>query len=718
MSSHQSATNKEANALPEPLKILEQHFPTLASLLEAVTNPSEKEQVLTALVYGLFYGEIDSSSEFFPLQVLAEKVSHQTLQAVLKRLPFEKTVPLIAYLFSHYREGTPRLLQGLSTLHEKSAIATLIFWLQRTYFDKDKITTHSVQELICHLEKDAFEQTETIYILFNELVAKMVERADAPQKQFHAYLKRSYSLGNFLDFVKRFGLTGYCPTFPKGELEGEHLLSKVIALHRLFFSQQALPPLLSYQAYSFVSSIIGTLFALIDQPQLFKAGLAHFSCTIATKGKALADTPTLESLVQGYRQLLAFLNEEHLIKDYPIFVFDQSDETLFKQNQAYIDSLGCNIVHISQSEALQRAQELGLEGLLDTTKRGDFGFGGARNCQFLLTAAFKNQKALSDSDFIYMIDDDIEIPACNLFSAALFAKTCHSYYIASDGYHTGRYTKAGLDYCDLEELLQRADKLQIFAPWSDEEVGASVSEHITKPRICLNIPHGGEERHLGIRAQLHVFLKCSKHLAGTRFPKKEIPSHFLVGLHDYLKSYLPYVFLVMMSSELIDSMNKHNRLVFPWNDLSKIGSFSSLHEVFSYIQSESTQNTMCERFLKNVRTCFQAASGLFATSLQKLMRLDVATVIGSFEQQSALSPHEQEELHKLGALYTHLQEDARFLWHYATQLPSDKDVDAIPRALPNLSEYPLTEGFYLMASAIVKGQFRAHIAQALKQNKA
>lgn len=703
--------------MPEPLKILEQYFPTLSSFLDAVTSRSEKNRVLTELVYGLYYGELDTSSEFFPLQIIAQKVSRETLQAVVKRLPIEKTVPLIAYLFSHYREGTPPLLRALSDLHQKNAIAELIFWLSRTYFDKDKITNSPPDLLIQTLEKEALKETETIFTLFNELVAKMLDRPDAPHKQFRAYLKRTYSFENFLAFVKLFGLTGYCPIFPGGALEGDHLLSKVIALHRLFFTEKTLQPIVSYQAYSFVSSIIGTLFALIDQPQLFKEGLSHFSCSIATKGKMLHQTPVLESLLQGYRLLLKFLQQEETLKNYPIFIFDQSDEALFQQNQAYIDSLGGNIVHISQSEALMRARELGLEGLLDTTKRGDFGFAGARNCQFLLTAAFKNQKLLSDSDFIYMLDDDIQIPACNLFSAALFAKTNHQHYVASDGYHTGRYTKSGLNYCDLEELLQTPEKLQIFAPWSDDEVGASVSEHITKPRICLNIPHGSEERHLGIRAQLHVFLKCSKHLAGARYPTKEIPSHFVVGLHEHLKSYLPYVFLVMMSTALLDSMNKHNRLVFPWNDLSRIGSFASLQEVFGYIQSEVTKHTMCERFLKNVRACFETASDPFARSLQKLMQLDVAKVIDAFEQQASLTLHEKEELHKLRTLYTHLQEDARLLWQVGSRLTLDKDVDAILTAVPNISEYPLTEGFYLMASAILKGQFCAYIAQALKQNE-
>jgi len=786
------------------------HFSFAKFIQRYFHDQAEIKAVACELLYGLYYGDIDlslfrtheESVEYFIIQTVAEKVGGQTLRAILNEFSLNKTVRLIAFCASFYREGSFKLFNTLSNLRAGTSIQKLIFWLKRNYIDRDKLANllkrymvkdeEAVDQMLKHLEKEAQHEVETIHTLFKELIDLMLDaftraynaahapfrmRSDSSSdaqlhyqsflpRQLQSFIERNYSVKNFQEFCRFFGLCGYAPLFMGGNLEGDTLLSKIISLHRIFTNRLTIGAMSSdesYEAYSFVLSILHCLEAIVDKPMHFKEGLELFSVSLVTSGKTLSQTPALLTLLQGYSSLFDFLRpkcaEELSLRNYPIFVFDQSEKELFTKNQAYIEKLNqhheSRIVHVSQNEALEVAQKLGIEGLLNTTKRENFGYGGARNCQFLLTGilraticqkkmALKEVLAMKQTelvqiynehvlggvasnpagDSIYLVDDDVEIPAVNLFTAALFAKTNQNQYVASNGFQTGRYTKSGLRYWGLQELLEFPENLRLFPEWFEQPIPAGLSEQIGKPKFCLNIPHGGEERHLGIQAKLHVFMQASKHLCGSRYPTKQIPTTYFVGLQEYLKGYIPYVFLVMMSTDLLDSMNKAGHLALPWNDKSQIGTFSSLRQVFHSIKNVATQQEMKERFLRNVRTSFDEAKNAtplpytLGGALKLLIDSDVSKVTDAFLQNTRLTPDEKEHLMQIAQLYSTWQQDAKLLWQLGTALVTSMNAKQDPtlalaqiktklekESQKPLSESPLTEGFYLLSSTILTGEF-------------
>lgn len=643
--------SREGDALLQAKVILDELFGySVTQFLERyVPEQKLQQKVVTELLYGLYFSGLpfECECEFLLVQLLAEK---GTIAAVLQDYSEEKTTALIAYMFKKPREGTFFACRWFDARYQP-----LIEGLLRQYYDVALVPFG-----IKRLEERVEEETYQVFTLLHELAPKTVAAVlDIAQNNDVSWLIKPLetfqpTLEEVSRFVRTFGLYGYPCIFKDAFYETTSLVEKLKTCLTFISggTGAALEKTVEFQmVLSFILAIVGN----------FGERGGPVTCSIATCGRRLKEQAAIQSLLASGQEV-------------NIVVFDQSEKQLFDENHAYITALNKNIVHISKDEAVARAKAKGVEQLIVTHPDGSFGYGGARNCQFLLT----------DAKPLYMVDDDMWIPSANIISASILSR----HDMGCEGYQLGRGSKYNLFYWDLPEVLLAPEKTAMFPYWLDFETKAGLSEYLIWPRLCLNLPQGSEESHFFQHAKGHFFLKPSYHLAGSRYPEGQIPTSHFVGLAEHLERAVGYYFGLSIAYYLVSPQE------LPWN--------KSMCTSFDFIAQKSTQEALKIGFWQRVRDLFLHKAPRYAAflqSIQALLLLDVE----SCSVPGALLEHEKASLSKLKAVYKKHQEDVRYFWDMGVALSTS--VDPEKALTPPPACYPISTTFYLTAVSLGQAKF-------------
>lgn len=764
----------EQDALAASKVILDELFGYTVSgfIKNHVADPEVEQKFICELLYGLYYGGIDfkkykDNFEYLLIQILAEKMSGA---AFLRGYSFDKTVRLLAFIYKNPREGT----FWLEKCFDKPFLPC-ISCLKRNYYDVDLFarlvhseelfTEEKFAKVIAKLEQDAQDKTHEFYTNFQELCAKTlalvediykglmqtVQDPDAIKKQYvaikeplEAYVSRRVTLEDFTKFTRQFGLKGY-PCMSQGvSFETTSVVEKINGFLR-FVSGSTSEALNSPEQFKMMLSYILAIIAHCDatayNPQKYLEGHKYLTISIPTCAKELQREFALSSIIEANPQST-------------VVVFDQSTEELFEKNRRYIQTLRGRILHVSKNEALALGQKLGAKKLIATLPEGSFGYGGARNCQFLLTGVIRaaydmgkktmaeilalsaevllqlcTERVLENKEghSLFLVDDDMYVGESVLLSAALFASMNRLERIGCEGYQLGRASKYNLHYWDLLTLLSAPENVVMFPLWLDMETKAGLSEYVIKSRICLNLPQGNEEAHFLEAIKGHFFLQPAYHLCGSRYPDNEIPTSFFVGLDRYAEKAISYVFFLYITSYLIAPTSRHTSIGLPWNDNGLSATFTNLLEAFAFITDSSTQNELKGRFWNKVREMFcdeLHEYGPFLDCIRSLKALDVDLVLSTFVQGKKLTKNEEASLKKLGDVYKKNQQDIRLFWKFGKALGEAKQpeqqLDSIKNMIEKeagcpLANYPITEGLYRTAISLGKAEFCAAIGQISKK---
>ncbi len=766
-------------------------------------NEVVAQKLISELLYGLYYGGISLDAykddfEFLVIQVLAEIAS---VEALLSTWSHDKLVRFICFLFRLPREGTFRIIKELDPRFH-----SLVFWLRRNYYDVEyfakliadakEIDEKVFTRIIGELESYAEEQTEEFYTGFKELVPMLVASVSHMYKNFCAFVDdpaeqeaarqqmeqlksgfdpfyvREFTVQDFQEFTRLFGLRSYPSVFAESPDENTCVVKKVKSLSKivsgLYEMSRSITSLLPPEVqslFSFVFTVIAHLDATVLDPRKYREGITKFTCSIATCGKELSKEAAVASVVEGYQTLVDFLeakiNEKIPIKYFPIVVFDQSEDSLFKKNSLYIDELNrqyqSSIIHVSKQEAVDLAKRIGIEKLVVTTPSGSFGYGGGRNCQFLLTALVcsgfkmgkKNVREIIDlpqelltsfyeervlggveknvlGDLLFIVDDDMLVADTNIFSCALLAEQCKDNVLGGGGIQYGRGSKYNLLFWDLAGLLEAPEMSHMFPDWLNFPTPSGMSEQISRPKVCLNLPQGNEEHHYLSLVKGHLFLQPSYHLCGSRYPNKEMPTHFFVGLDAHFEKATPYVLLLYLTATLLAPLCKYTATALPWNVERLSSTFINLRQGFAFIADEQNKKQLKENFWIKVQELFKLqlkGYEKFLGVIYTLMDCDVDAICTNFQQKSNLTEHEMHSLAKLSSVYKASQVDMKLFWQFGGMLADSNDpeaqLDEIRLKIENeagksINNFPLTQGLYLMACSLGRGEFCDIIGHATK----
>jgi hypothetical protein len=247
----------------------------------------------------------------------------------------------------------------------------------------------------------------------------------------------------------------------------------------------------------------------------------------------------------------------------------------------------------------------------------------------------------------------------------------------------------------------------------------------------LNLPFGSEEGHLIVHKKLSYFWRESIHLAGTRFPQKNIPTRPFVGLEEFLGKFLPYAIQLELVHDLIDSANTLGRCILPWNNKALFPAFANLREVFACVAEEKHKREMQKLFWENVRAVVQGSDAalILPSTLEMLIHMDVDEAMQALAPSASLSPKEKASLKNIGDLYRFFKQDALYFKEYAAAICEGQERD-YPLAVERVKcamehkyalafvDYPLTGGFYLLARSAGLGQFSDIIGRTLQRGAA
>lgn len=751
--------------------------------------------------------------ELIMIQLAAESISPNTLQNMIVDLSLQQRLYLILLAFTNYREGSYHILTQCALLHNGKApvdiaMKRIIEETRKFYFDHnklhalmnstDEIDEKSIPQIAQALEEDARQQTEEFAALFQALIPLMIsspvrvfeaiqkvqvpgssidenttgrKEAEENEKRLKQTLGQfndsSYTFEQFHDFVKIFGSRDQQPYYPfvKYQCPDNSLVEKTKRMLFLFRE-----PFLTAQTdgqdvlffFSVAYTIIKHMNLLHHRPSQLRDSLGLMTCAIPTKGKALKTLPSLFSIARGLRAVVNHLDgvlpQKTDLKNYPVFVFDQSDAALFRENCQYITELNrqhnCSIIHVSYEDALALAKRIGVDDFLDTTGTGSFGYGGMRNSVFFLAPvlkqAFKSgcnslkEVLTTDSatlnkwfrehvldksdDTIFMCDDDMEIPEANIFSHLLFTHDSKGNYTGIEGLNFGRDSKV-IRFPSLQKLLDTPIDNVLFPKWLNYAFETGMSEQVLKPKCCLNLPFGAEEGHVALLFESDPFNRLSIHLSGPRFPSKEIPTHFFIGLHEPLKKYIPYSLLITMAQDLLDPLNRKGVCVFPWNSEKEVRSHTCLRDVLQHVSSEGCIMEMKQRFWRNVHELFYPMENrkmLLRDNMNELINMDIAAVLKAFQSQEHLDKKHTASLEAIGDVYRHAQQDAIIARDFGlTVLESaqtrELDATSIETCMQTTEskhhiardQFPLTHGLCLMFKVVGCAEFDAQAAKLL-----
>lgn len=730
-----------------------------------LTDNSKKGFFIDVL-YGLYFGEIKLSSlkhqdqvfnlEFVLLRVLATRIEEKKLKEIWQQLSAEKKLRLICFAFLDLREGSHAFIH---LLENDPDYRELVLGLKSRYLDINKFhqLINSNEDVASKIKEYAREQTTEFYHLFRELVGLMQAFPFNIHKELQDRLTyfcaQDFTVEDFSTFAKYFGLEGHIPFLKnrEGICEEKTLVEKFRIVNTVFKNPKSVLEIDQKNVIAitfFVLTVIDHLDALKNHPHKYKDGIEKLSFGMATCGKKLSKTSSLSSLLKGLKQIET-ITQSSFLNTTPIFVFDQSDDSLFYENQAYIDTLNrkfnSSIVHISKNEALSIAKLLQVEPLLNTTETGNFGYGGARNCIYLLAPLLKMawkdsfkaiteldqsvlkkyfSQVLEESHAIFMFDDDLEIAAANILSDALLVQTKRVPHYLS--YTIGRNTKFGNQFIDLNRFFSKPQDNFLSTQWMSCPIGAGMSELVTPSFFCLNLPFGAEEGHFDRKDNYNALLQPSFHLAGTRYPSQEIPTRFFIGMENHLKQFIPMAIHLDLSNTLLDSLNNNGVCALPWNDENTACPQNNLRAIFEYVSSPQVAREMQNRFWRNVDMYLlkQSKTCTYLESIKSLCECDVENVVASYIDVNTLNEIEKKSLQAIQAIYQMYKYDAGYVLEYlelvTKQLKFD-NLDNVEKILEDVRhdmqeryqirfiDYPLLQGLYLIFKAIGAQQFNVRV---------
>ncbi len=782
---------------------------------------NEIKKFIITVLYNLYFGEYSlanyvalhpkESLEYLLLQTAATLVSKTSLKKIIKGLTFDEQMNLICYCFRHYREGSYPILLEL----DRKPFAEMIDKLRKRYYDWDYFfvllkENSAFNTLINQLNDYAERQVTQMRELLSTLIFRMVEapiqiyqeiekikkdtlgesyqhqemdkmlavkQMEMLQQRFQPFFSSPFTHQDYLEFALKMGLRGHSPyLFYKGDrLYKDSLIEKLEFLIKIFsnpeYSQIKTTEL--HDLYAFAVTLQNQIETLRNYPGKILWGLKQMTFAIPTKGKELKYLPSLSCLAKGLNGLKDYLrrkipNQKIDLRDYPIFVYDQSEEDIFAKNEGFINALNsqykCAIVHVSLKDALKLANILRIEPLLNTTKSGQMGYAGSRNCVFLLTPVLREaynqgkktiQAVLEEKednliryfdlftlgglsgikpagDSIYMIDDDMEIPEANILSYAMFMEHCMNIYCETPGYSTGRWTKENLVIPSVEQVLYQPQSVFKFTVWDDNPNTSIYAEMLSKPFLSTNLPFGNEENHFLFTHIWNSLTQTSIHLGGTRYPSKEIPTHSFVGLEELLEKFIPYTIHIAYVSYLLDPLGKEGFGIFPWNNKKLFNYPSSLRDLMLRVKNPASISEMRKMFFTNLGRLIYVPNYkhmLLQRYLRDLIDINFDEAFDKFENEQKLTNKEKKSLKRIRKIYNFYKQDAIYVWEYSRLLldniknnPSAQ-ADSISNSIEDakkimekkykikFNEYPLTQGLYLMICAIGTAEFNNTISK-------
>ncbi len=424
----------------------------------------------------------------------------------------------------------------------------------------------------------------------------------------------------------------------------------------------------------------------------YKEGFDLLVHALPTKGKKLSTLPYLESLIASFELACDYFDSSN----HPIFVFDQSEEPLFLENRAYIEQLSYPIVHLSTQEIIELARQKDVEGLIVTSKRDGFGYGGARNAVFLLAPLLYKEHTGKEAEFIHMGDDDIFVPRTATLVDALWAFEHRGQYSQRLGWVKGRFAQDSSFLKD--DVLYNREKILGHCPWIEAPFVHGMAGLISSKKLCLNLPFGQEENHmLAIKSDFSHDREPLVHEGDARLPKK--------WLGDFLCE--RYVDMVerLLVTELIDPNNRYNICALPWNLREK--PFSSFDEMVATLSSDETKTKMQEQFWKNIERARLAFSlpiiGPYVHSSQAMQQ------ILDTDWTSEFTDLEKEEAEHLRAFYIRFAKEAAcyktFLFLTQNQHLGEAVSSFEKSTNRKIEECPLAYALYLFCKSLGLGEF-------------
>ena len=744
-----------------------------------VPKPSLKI-FLSTLIQSLYFKEVTLSSlsqlenpSYLLLQILAENLSLMDLKKILLELSLYEKLHLLHFSFKNYREGSFPLHQAFEHLYSKnnnpeaSSMLKLLNGLKRKYYDLNALKQFLKEANPLSLP-DLMQFLDT---KFEEQIREIKNLLESLSKTFFPTQESIFSLEEYKEFFQLYGLKDHIPPFPHPHqaYQDNHLLDKLKFLRDIFSDSKSRQSLSSihlnfYQV--FVRTILDHMDTLLKKPEKYEKALETFVFGIPTAGKDLARLPGLITTVQAYKNCMEILQNKGCkkrdLKEIPLFVFDQSNPEQFESNQLFIESLqkqyGCWIVHLSRQDILKIAQKLKIAALIDTTHLGHFGYGGMRNSLFLLLPVLKqlyakytsvdeilnldfsiikeifNQHVLGASleipaDTIFMLDDDMLIHEANLFSHLSLSMHSQSLYLASQGYEIGRSTKKNLRYPHLKTFLENPETLFSHLLWSQMPTPCLMSEYVGHPRLCVNLPMGGEELLTRLTSSFDLFSPCSFHLGGHRLPVGHWPTHYALGLDAYLTKYIPYSFYIALIEVFIDPVNAYGQNIYPWMDRSFTQRNKNLHETLKILSDKKIYQDMQKRFWSNLKKFLNFSTptlNFLQEDFKNLLESHFDEIIQARLVKENLTKDQQNPFVDIARVYTFYQQDAQYfmqLAQKAVQFPLDAHLDASIEELRmsmeenlhiHLEHFPLTYGLYLMLLHLGAAQFNRELGKILE----
>ncbi len=778
------------------------------------------------IILGKLRGQTPLDLECFLLQIAAENISKKTVFSLLKSLTLSDQVKLIYYLHKYYREGSFSLLLQLEKIYPENSqsIQRLMYFLKRKYFDinklkeildnQTKIDEKALLDIVQKLEEFANSQVAQCWTLLSEIIPLVIqsplfmyneiERIKAllagnvyrpdPEEQkkgkalsqeneeklrqlFASFFTYSFDLKRLSEVFQSLGLYDHAPLLPHqtSYCQDNTLIEKLQMILQIFSDSSLMLELNPFHVeiyIVFLHTLVEHIVTL-NYPDKYVDELHRFTFALPTAGKLLDDLPGLISVVKGFSHLFEIIctnsTKKIYLKDYPLFVFDQSEAALFKKNAHYIRTLNrkyrCSIVHLSKKSTLELAQKLEVENLINTTKTGSFGYGGMRNAVFLLTPIlkhiFSSKKSIKQmlqtspeilnplfnryefggvayeipsGDTIFMIDDDMEIAEGNIFSHLIFSKSSTKQInLNSVGFNIGRETKHAHEYPSLAQVIHRPDETYKFNQWSTEIMPSALSEYICNPKICFNLPLGAEEILINNLIISNLFLGTSYHLGGNRLPKHLWPTHYLVGLEQHLRRYITFVIYIFMIESLAPPNSDINsRNIYPWIIQGEQLNIVCLREGFEIIANVDIQLEMQRRFWRNFHLLFtpeQTEKMNLRNYLKDIIETPIDDILQKTLRASKFDTLEKKSIHEIGEIYKFYQQDATYLWEFGTSLLKINDKSQIAEEIERIKDQiekkyhiqfkdlPLTYGLYLMTRAFGAGEFNQEIQKILKKNE-
>ena len=659
-------------------------------IIEQIPNTKERHRFLSEILFQIFtrtfpFKHLKNKMQFelYLYQVLALCASDSTIKAFWRKLSRTEKIKCLGFCYAFFNEGSFRILRNsdqraLCEPIEKGLVHKSALW-----------SWAENRQNITQRESGAFQKAMDDSVE-KEIDALLVLLASLQKRVSNKLCKFPLQRDSVKRFVEVFGL--YEHQAPLSLEYDSSLSEKLIRISNSFTEDGA----------CFVERILLHIYALSHAREWYEDGLKHIVHALPTVDKELSKLSWLESTAKSLQNFA--------VENHPIFVFDQSEKKLFLKNAAYIQKLSKRtnvpIVHLDKETIIQLAKKLHVEKLILTDSKGNFGYGGARNAVFLLAPHLSGQS----NPFIHMGDDDLYVPASQVYSDALFAHLHKHEYICRYGYGRGRFP-ADVNF-DLLNVLEKPHTILSQCHWVDTPFNHGMCGTLTKPKICLNLPFGQEEQHMLCTPNTFFdFRKPTIHLAGARFPtSSKIPENRYSGVARYLRKAMPDLFQRLLVTELLDPCNRYDSCALPWNSQKP---FQSFQEVLEYMRDPKTIQAMQKQFWKNLARINDG----FAKKIE-----ESDTVILSSQSLSRLLNNEHKRYFKkqkeLLRFYEDLRQEAHYFKEFSLKVSTD-GTDAAKKWVEETSgkrieEMHLCYTLYLFCKAVGEAGFTAILAEKVR----